>query len=188
MNTTLRHRSAAASALAAALILAGAAPARAQQAPKPAAEIQRMTALAGSFEGEASYTINGKTVRFTLHHTNRVIAGGFGLQCHEEADVPEMGRYEAENLFGWDVGSGKLHLFTVTSDPNTHDHAGRWSDATHARLRYEGIQDGKKLVEDIPMEVVSPNEYRFTSTMRVGGQVAGVFQATMKRIESVSSR
>jgi len=161
---------------------------RAQEAPKPPAEIQRITALAGNFDGEASYTAGGKTMRFTLHHVNRVIAGGFGLAVHEQADSPEMGHYEAENLFGWDAGKKMLHLFSVTTDPNTHDHAGSWKDATHATLRYEGMKDGKKLVEVIPMEVVSANEYRFRSTLTVAGGSPEVFEATMKRVDKVSQR
>jgi len=162
--------------------------AHAQQAPQPAPEIQRITALAGKFDGEASFTVDGKTTKFTLHHENRVIAGGFGLVTHEEADIPGLGHYEAEDLFGWDTGKKQLHLFSVTNDPCTHDHAGRWSDATHAILRYEGMREGKQLVEVIPMEIVGKDEYRFTSTTTVAGQKPERFDATMKRVGSLSSR
>jgi len=162
--------------------------AHAQQAPQPASEITRITALAGKFDGEAKFTVNGQTTTFTLHHTSRVIAGGFGLAVHEEADVPGMGHYEAENLLGWDAGKKQLHLLTVTNDPYTHDHAGRWTDATHVTLRYEGLQDGKKLVEVIPMVVPSADEYRFQSTMTVAGQPPQKFEATMKRVGDLTSR
>jgi len=175
-------------ALAAAIVLAATGIARSQEPPKPSPEIQRITALAGTFDGEASYTVGGKTTKFTLHHVNKVIAGGFGLAAHEEADVPGMGHYEAENLFGWDPGRQMLHLFSVTSDPNTHDHAGKWTDAHHATLRYEGLRDGKKLVEVIPMEVVNADEYRFKSTLTVAGGSPEVFEATMKRTGALSSK
>jgi len=174
-------------AAAAALLLATGA-ARAQDMPKPAPEIQRITALAGTFDGEAAYTVGGKTTKFTLHHVNKVIAGGFGLATHEQADVPGMGRYEAENLFGWDAGKGELHLYSVTNDPYTHDHAGRFTDEKHATLRYQGLRDGKKLVEVIPMEVLGPDEYRFRSTITVAGQPPEVFEATMKRVGTLSSK
>ena len=176
---------AAAALMPAALLLAP--PARAQ-APTPAPEIQRITALAGTFEGEAAYTVGGKTTRFRLHHVNKVISGGFGLAAHEDADIPGMGHYEAENLFGWDAGRRRLHLFSVTNDPNTHDHSGPWSDATHARLRYEGLRDGKRLVEVIPLEVVSANEYRFRSVTTVAGAAPEIFEATMKRVDGIAKR
>lgn len=189
MNTIRIHRMAAvvvtAALLSTALALAPAL-ARAQSAPAP--EIQRLAAMAGTFDGEASYTASGKTVRFRLHHVNKVIAGGYGLAVHEEADAPELGHYEAENLFGWDAGRRRLHLFSVTTDPNTHDHSGRWSDATHALLRYEGLKDGKRLVEEIPFELVSANEYRFRSTLTVAGAAPEVFAATMKRVDGMAKR
>jgi len=162
--------------------------ARAQDAPQPSPEIKRLTALAGKFEGEAQYTAGGKTIRFTLHHDNRVGAGGFCLANHETADVPGMGHYEAENLFGWDAGKGELHLYSVTNDPYTHDHAGRFTDEKHATLRYQGLRDGKKLSEVIPMEILGPDEYRFKSTLTVAGGTPEVFVATMKRVSELSAR
>jgi hypothetical protein len=162
--------------------------ARAQQAPKPAAEVQRWTALAGKFDGEATLTIAGKTTRFVLHHENRVIADGFGLLAHEEADVPGMGRYVAENLVGWDTGRKQLHLLTVSNDPYTHDHAGTYRDASHLTLRYDGMSDGKKLVEILPIEIVSANEYKFRSTLTIAGEGPVVFTADMKRTGETSSR
>jgi hypothetical protein len=168
------------------LVTAGA---HAQQAtPRPAPEIQRMTALAGTFMGEAEYTAGGKTTKFTLHHDNRIVADGFGLATHETAEIPGLGHYEAQDLFGWDAGRGELHLYSVTNDPISHDHAGRFSDAHHATLRYEGVQDGKKLVEVIPMEILGPDEYRFRSTTTVAGEAPEVFVATMKRVTTSSAR
>src|SRR5262245_37178505 len=76
--------------------------AHAQQAPQPAPEMRRITDLVGTFEGDAAFTVAGKTTHFTLHHVNHAIVGGFGLQTTESADIPGMGHYEAENLFGWD--------------------------------------------------------------------------------------
>jgi hypothetical protein len=187
---THRMHAVAAIGFAAALTLTAAARAESPApAPTPAPEIQKFLAIAGTFEGDASYTpADGQPMRFTLHHTNRVISGGFGLGCHEESDSPEMGHYEAENLFGWDAGGRKLHMFSVTTEPNTHDHAGTWISPTKGRFRYEGIKDGKTYVEEIPFELVSANEYRFTATTRVAGKVTGVYQATMKRVENMSSR
>jgi len=37
--------------------------AHAQTAPQPPAEIRRITALAGTFEGKATYTVDGKRSR-----------------------------------------------------------------------------------------------------------------------------
>ena len=171
-----------------AFVLLAARPTSAQQPPRPGAEVTRLTALAGTFDGEATFTASGHTSHFTLHHENRVIAGGFGLGCREDADVPGLGHYAAENLLGWDAGQRQLHLLTVSNDPNTHDHAGPWTDATHATLRYAGVRDGKPMTEVIAFEVTGPDAYRFRSTVTVPGRPAEVFEAFMKRTATVSAR
>jgi hypothetical protein len=183
-----RRLAAAAAGIAMVVFVSGPRGVRADDAPKPPPEIQRITALAGTFDGTATYTAGGRTVQFTLHHVNRVIANGFGLAVHEQAELPELGPYEAENLFGWDAGRRMIHLFSVTTDPNTHDHAGRWQDAKHVTLRYEGVRDGRRMVEVIPFQIVSPDTYRFRSTVTVAGSPPEVFEATMKRVEGLSNR
>lgn len=165
----------------ASVALRGAARAEEMAAPKPDPALAKLLALAGTFDGEAAITMDGKTTKFTLHHENRVIADGFGLLAHESADVPGLGHYSAENLFGYDAGSKQIHLLSVTNDPNTHDHKGTWIGAKTLQLRYDGILDGKKYVEVIPMTVVGPDEYRFESTVTLGGKPYQKFAADMKR-------
>src|SRR5690348_4273803 len=48
-------------ALFATLAVSDARMARSETAPKPAPEVRRLTALAGRFDGEASYAVGGKT-------------------------------------------------------------------------------------------------------------------------------
>jgi len=158
-------------------------PARAGEpsAPKPDPAIQRLLTLAGTFDGDASLTMDGKTTRFRLHHENREVSAGFGLSAHETAELPGLGHYEAENLFGYDAGRGQIHLFSVTNDPNTHDHKGTWTSSNTLQLRYEGLLDGRKYVEVIPMTVVGPDEYRFKSIATLDGKPYQTLTADMKR-------
>jgi len=166
------------------IALAAAQPARADDAaPRPPEAIQRLATLAGRFEGTASYTVDGKTMQFTLHHENRVAANGFALECIESADSPELGHYASVNIFGFDPGRGQLHLYTVDNLGDAHDHIGNWLGDRDAYFRQEGVVDGKPEIEEIPFTMVSPNEYRFRSIVTVAGQPASVFEATMKRQE-----
>ena len=95
-----------------------------------------------------------------------------------------MGPYEGDNLFGYDRGRGQIHLFSVTNEPNTHDHKGRWTGPHTLELRYDGMLDGKKYVEVIPMTVVGANEYRFRSTVTLGGKLMQTFEGDMKRVQT----
>lgn len=168
--------------LAVAILAGGRQVARAQEMPKPSADIQRLAFLAGTWEGNATVTMNGKTSHFRLRHENRSIAQGFGIECRETADSPEIGgRYESENLFGFDPGRGEIHLLTVTNWAETHDHKGKWADDKHFTMRYEGVADGKPMVEEIPVTIVSNNEYRFKSTVTIDGKIDSTFEADMIR-------
>ena len=147
----------------------------------PPEAVQRLSRLAGRFEGPASYTADGKTVRFTLRHESRLSAGGWALESIESADSPELGPYASVNIFGFDPGRGQLHLYSVTNVGDCHDHVGNWLSADQAYFREEGFVDGKPMIEEIPLTIVSPDEYRFRSVTTVAGQVTAVFEADMKR-------
>lgn len=94
-----------------------------------------------------------------------------------------MEPYEGTNLFGYDPGEEMLHLFSVTSDGSTHDHKGRF-DGTSTMLVYEGrTEEGQPFHESIPLSITSKNEYSITSEVNIGGAVAAVFEASMKRVK-----
>jgi hypothetical protein len=152
-------------------------------AAKAPEAVQRLAMMAGRFEGAASYTVDGKTVRFTLHHESRISAAGWGLETTESADSPELGHYASINIIGFDPGRGQLHLYSVTNMGDCHDHSGNWLTADQAYFREEGFVDGKPMIEEIPLTIVSPNEYRFRSVTTVAGRVTAVFEADMKRQE-----
>jgi hypothetical protein len=150
-------------------------------AVKPPEAVQRLAPLAGRFEGTASYTADGKTTRFTLRQDSRLSAGGWGLECTESADTPELGHYASVNIFGFDPGRGQLHLYSVTNLGDCHDHVGNWLSDNQVYFREEGFLDGKPMIEEIPLTIVGPNQYRFRSVTTVAGQVTAIFEADMRR-------
>jgi hypothetical protein len=157
-------------------------PAQAAQAAMPAQEIVKFMSYTGTFDGDATVTMNGKSTPFKLRHVNTQVAQGFGLQCNESADIPEMGHYEASNIFGFETGKNLLHLYTVSNMGDTHDHWGKWSDDKTWDVTYEGLQNGKKLVEKIHCVFDTPTSYHFTSETTVGGQFFSKFAATMTKV------
>jgi hypothetical protein len=152
------------------------------EAPQPAQEVAKLMAWTGTFEGEASVSMNGKTTPFKLKHMNRQASQGWALICEEKADIPEMGRYEAVNIFGFDAGKKMLHLYTVSNMGDTHDHWGKWTNDKTFDMKYEGMQDGKPMVETIHCVFDSPTQYHFTSETKVGGQMYSTFSATMVKV------
>jgi hypothetical protein len=154
----------------------------AAQAPMPAKEMSKFMNYTGTFEGDASLSLNGKTTTFKLRHMNKQVAQGFGLECDEAADIPEMGHYDAVNIFGFEPGKNVLRLYTVSNMGDTHDHWGKWTDEKTFDLTYEGLQDGKKCVEKIHCVFDNPTSYHFTSETTVGGEMFSKFSATMTKV------
>lgn len=181
MRNSTVSRFAAGLLLTAALVACIHVAARADETQAPSPEMQRLNVIIGSWEGDATAMMNGKTVHFRLHHENVPIVQGFGIQCRETADSPDIGHYESQNLLGFDPGRAEIHLLSVTNWAETHDHKGKWIDDKSFTLRYEGVVNGKPMVEVIPVTIVSNNEYRFKSTVTIDGKVDSTFEADMIR-------
>jgi hypothetical protein len=170
-------------AAALAIIMTGAAsPLVAQDAPHvPDVVQQHLWPLVGNWRGEAKMTVGGTTTTFPYTHKSMKTAGGFGLQVIDGGTIPGMGAYTGTNLFGYDAGTGTLHLFTVDNVGDVHDHAGKWAGEKNVVLRYEGISEGKPMVEIITIDFDGPRQYSFKSVVTVGGEPYQTFEATMKR-------
>jgi hypothetical protein len=176
------------SCLVSALVLTGMQPARAEDNPAPPEPIRRLAAFAGKFDGEGSLTMGGSTSPLKLHHELIPFADGWGMMVHETVTSPVLGTYLSESLFGYDIGAGRMHLFTVSNGADTHDHAGTWTDDKHLTLRYTGIKDGKPMVEDLTASFDGPDQYSFRSVVTVDGKEESVFQASMKRRTEMTRR
>ncbi|MDM7914308.1 MAG: hypothetical protein ACE15D_18385 [Candidatus Eisenbacteria bacterium] len=161
----------------------GGASAAMSEAPEPSAEIQRLASYAGVFEGSGTLSMEGKSFPIKIRHEWRSVADGAGMEVHETADCEATGHRDAANLFGMDE-SGKLHLFTVGNDAETHDHAGTWSDPTHFRLRYEGTFQGKPMIEEIPATLEGPDQYSFEAITTLDGKEFAKLAVTMRRAQT----
>jgi len=175
-------------ALAAALVLPLAVhAARADEAaPTPSPEIRRMAALAGSWEGTGSLSMDGKSATVHFRHDVHPIANGFGVQVDEQFDSDLTGHYEAVNICGYDPNTGRMHIYTVDNFADAHDHAGRWVDDHTLQLRHTGTVDGKKYVEDLTLTVASPDTYAIAIKSTLGGKPYEAGKATLHRIGTAS--
>ncbi len=156
--------------------------------PAPPAAIQKLLPFAGVWEGDATLTSDGQTQAVRIRHEWKPIADNWGILIHETAEMGEMGTYRSENFLGFDPGAKKVHLFTVSNMADCHDHAGQWNDDRNLFLRYDGVSEGKPLVEEIPVVFEGPDQYSFKSTTTVDGKQTAVLVATMRRQPAMTSR
>jgi hypothetical protein len=90
------------------------------------------------------------------------------------------GSVEEEDLWSFDRWGKKVHVFSVTSDHNVHDHIGGWRDDATLEARWDGTMDGKDAAEALVMTWESPDRFRIHDTMYSDGKatIEAAFIAT----------
>jgi hypothetical protein len=152
----------------------------AQQAPPLPDGVNKLFAFIGNWEGEAKMTMDGKTSSQKVEHKIIKLPNGWGLQIMETGTSQGMTPYEAIDLFGYDPGEDQYHLYTISNYADTHDHKGHWIDKT-LDLQYEGLQDGKPMVEKLSITLDNPSSYHFNDNVTVDGKQIFTMECVMNK-------
>ena len=107
-----------------------------------------------SLEGSGTWTVREVSLGKGVHTVLRLQAGGRPM--------------EENDLWGYDPGDHKLHMLSVTSDGNVHDHSGSVDQDNVLHLRWEGVVDNEPAHEHISIEVYSPDEVKVLSVEHIG--------------------
>jgi hypothetical protein len=81
-----------------------------------------------------------------------------------------MERYEETDLMGWNAADGLYHWYSVTNAGEVHDHWGS-CDGNVTTFQYQGVADGKLLVERITFTMVDARTMRIHATTTVGSEI-----------------
>lgn len=150
-------------------------------APPPSPEAARIAALFdGEWKGTARMTMEGKTTPLDLTVRCAGTSAGWGTSCLVTCVDPAGGRHEETHLFGYSADGAKVHLFTVTTDGDTHDHAGTFTDKG-VSLQYRGTAGDKPLVETVTFERGESATLHFHNDTTVGGAAFVTVDADLQR-------
>src|SRR5438045_2964078 len=105
----------------------GAAPADAGAAPELARTVER---LAGRWTFDITVALAGSKlpVKAKLTWDCKPVAAGRAVSCVGGAKLPELGTLEEASLVGYDPETKAVHMMTVNSMGEFHDHRGAWKD------------------------------------------------------------
>src|SRR5512133_3172704 len=67
------------------------------------------------------------------------------INCHIEGYED----YYENDLWSFDSATGEVHLFSITSEGDNHDHVGRWKDDSTLELCWRGTYEDQELEERI---------------------------------------
>jgi len=148
--------------------------------PKALSDILR---LEGSWQGEATMTLEGKTYTFTYYADFRKTADGSGLTMNEWFTHPDLGTLKGSNLIGYNANDQMIHWFSVDNFGTAHDHLGKWTSADHFTMQANEVQQGKKLNEKIDMVFTGNNQLELVLVARLNDEVFQKANVTFHRAE-----
>lgn len=165
MDTTNTRRS---TLLAAALVLLGAAAASAQEAPKPAAEHQKLGYFVGKWKGEGELKANpfmpgGK---YSSEDECEWFEGGFAVICESEGSGP-MGEIESVGVMSYSTEEKAYTYYGIDSNGMTPTTVAKGTVEGDTWTYTDESKMGGKLVKSrYTIKQLSPTSYSFTWEMQ----------------------
>jgi hypothetical protein len=151
----------------------------AQEMPK---DLANMMQFVGKWEApDAVMTMGGKEYKFTYYSDFEKTASGSGLLMHEWADVPEMGKFDGENLIGYDPVRKQLLWYTVDNVGTTHEHTVTWNSDHEMLMQHNGMQDGKLYKESGTAVFKDPNTVELNIVETLDGKEQSTIKAVFKK-------
>lgn len=92
--------------------------------------------------------------------------------------------YLENDLWSFDQASGKIHLFSITSEGDAHDHIGDWKDDQTLELKWMGSYEKEDLEENIALKWVSKDQIEIKETFSSKGKTKLVVDYVFKRKET----
>jgi hypothetical protein len=114
--------------------------------------------------GIAMKESNGKVLSGCGIMTAMEIASQRGISSEMEMKIEGVDDYLENDLWSFDQASGKVHLFSVTSQGDAHDHVGDWIDNKTLELNWKGFHEKEDLEEKIIVNWVSKDQIEVKET------------------------
>jgi hypothetical protein len=122
--------------------------ARAEDAPKPAPQVEALRGLIGSWGGKGTMMSEGKTHQINMTYDCVESAGAAGVKCKAVMTGIPGFTYTFDDLWGYSAQDKLTHWYTVTNAGEVHDHRGHF-DMTAGLLQADIAVDGKLFTETI---------------------------------------
>ncbi|MCL4429694.1 MAG: hypothetical protein M1167_02970, partial [Chloroflexi bacterium] len=91
--------------------------------------------------GIAMKTSNGKVLSGCGTMTAKEMPSQFGINSEMDMHIEGVDDYFESDLWSYDQASGKVHLFSVTSQGDAHDHVGEWIDDKILEFSWKGCYE-----------------------------------------------
>ena len=145
--------------------------------------VKKLYSFLGNWKGKATMTQNGQTQNFDYLMDMKTDADGWGILYHEKGLIPNAAPYVGFGMMGFDENDNALHIFTVSNYGDVHDHKGSWTDDKNFTVEYNGILEGKPMKEELSVEFVTADTWKFRDVVTVNGQDFQTLSAVMHKVK-----
>lgn len=135
-------------------------------------------------EGIAMKTSNGKVLSGCGTMTAKEMPSQLGINSEMDMHIEGVDDYVENDLWSFDQATGKVHLFSVTSQGDAHDHVGNWIDDKTFELSWKGSYEKEDLEEKIIVNWVSKNQIELKETDYSKGKIKLNANYVFKRKET----
>ena len=151
---------------------------------KQTKELKLLRQLVGEWiVGIAMKTSNGKVLSGCGTMTAKESPSQLGINSEMEIHIEGVDDYLENDLWSFDQGTSKVHLFSVTSQGDAHDHVGDWVDDKTLELNWKGCYEKGDLEERISVNWVGKNQIEVKETDYSKGKIKLSANYVFKRKE-----
>jgi hypothetical protein len=94
--------------------------------------------------------------------TSEETAAGINSEVNTKIDGYED--YYENDLWSFDPAKGEVHLFSMTSEGEIHDHVGKWINDSTLELEWHGTFEDQEQAEHIHVKWVSEDQIELRET------------------------
>jgi hypothetical protein len=110
-----------------------------------------------------------------------------GINSEVNTHIEGYEDYYENDLWSFDPATGQVHLFSVTSDGEFHDHVGKWKDDSTLELNWRGTFEDQEQEEHILAKWVTKDQIELRETNYSQGKPLLQTDYVFKRKEAIQA-
>jgi hypothetical protein len=109
-----------------------------------------------------------------------------GINSEINSHIEGYEDFYENDLWSFDSATGEVHLFSITSEGDNHDHVGRWKDDSTLELYWRGTYEDQDQEEHIVAKWVTKDQFELKETNYSQGKPLLETDYVFKRAETKS--
>ena len=116
-------------------------------------ELELLKQLIGEWTVGIALKINEDKIVSGCGEMSAVEIADLGINSEINTHIEGYDDFFENDLWTFDRASGKMHLFSMTSEGEAHDHVGSWNGGNILELSWRGSFEDQELERENPFEL-----------------------------------